>query len=57
MYFNMQCADGSWIGYAEVKKLAYLKNTQIGMGGLRGPGGIESSVGLEPWKIEQNCIA
>jgi len=55
--FNMQRADGSWIGYAEVEKLASVKNIHIRTGGLCNPGGIESSVGLEPWEIERNYLA
>ncbi|KAG0638497.1 pyridoxal phosphate-dependent transferase [Tuber brumale] len=55
--FNMQRADGSWIGYAEVEKLASVKNIHIRTGGLCNPGGIETSVGLEPWEIEQNYLA
>ncbi|CUS13750.1 unnamed protein product [Tuber aestivum] len=55
--FNMQRADGSWIGYAEVEKLASVKNIHIRTGALCNPGGIEASVGLEPWEIEQNFLA
>ena len=55
--FNMQRADGSWIGYAEVEKLASVKNIHIRTGGMCNPGGIETSVGLEPWEIEQNYLA
>ncbi|PWW76205.1 PLP-dependent transferase [Tuber magnatum] len=55
--FNMQRADGSWIGYAEVEKLASVKNIHIRTGGLCNPGGIETSVGLESWEIEQNYLA
>lgn len=55
--FNMQHADGSWIGYAEVEKLASVKNIHIRTGGLCNPGGVESWIGLEPWEIEQNYIA
>lgn len=55
--FNMQRADGSWIGYAEVEKLASVKNIHIRTGGLCNPGGIEQWVGLEAWEVEQNYQA
>lgn len=55
--FNMQRADGSWIGYAEVEKLASVKNIHIRTGGLCNPGGVEQWVGLEAWEVEQNYLA
>lgn len=55
--FNMQRADGSWIGYAEVEKLASVRNIHIRTGGLCNPGGIERWIGLEAWEIEQNYLA
>jgi molybdenum cofactor sulfurtransferase len=55
--FNLQKADGSWIGYAEVEKLASIKNIHIRVGGMCNPGGIEGYVGLRTWEIEQNYAA
>ncbi|KAA8893702.1 pyridoxal phosphate-dependent transferase [Sphaerosporella brunnea] len=55
--FNMQKADGSWVGYAEVEKLATVKNIHIRVGGMCNPGGMDAHVGLKPWEIEQNYAA
>lgn len=55
--FNMQRADGSWIGYAEVEKLASVRNIHIRTGGLCNPGGVEQWVGLEAWEVERNYQA
>lgn len=55
--FNMKRADGSWIGYAEVEKLASVKNIHIRTGGLCNPGGVEQWIGLEAWEVEQNYLA
>lgn len=55
--FNMKRVDGSWIGYAEVEKLASVKNIHIRTGGLCNPGGIEQWVGIEAWEVEQNYLA
>ncbi|RPB12903.1 PLP-dependent transferase [Morchella conica CCBAS932] len=55
--FNMQRADGTWVGYAEVEKLASVKNIHLRTGGLCNPGGIEQHVGLAAWEIEQNYLS
>jgi molybdenum cofactor sulfurtransferase len=55
--FNMQKADGSWVGYVEVAKLASVKNIHIRVGGMCNPGGMDAHVGLKPWEIEQNYAA
>lgn len=55
--FNMQRADGTWVGYAEVEKLASVKNIHLRTGSLCNPGGIEQHVGLAAWEIEQNYRA
>lgn len=55
--FNMRRADGSWVGYSEVEKLAAVKGIHIRTGGLCNPGGVESYIGLKAWEIVQNYEA
>lgn len=55
--FNMRRADGGWVGYSEVEKLAAVKGINIRTGGLCNPGGVESYIGLEAWEIKQNYEA
>ncbi|KAF8443628.1 pyridoxal phosphate-dependent transferase [Terfezia claveryi] len=55
--FNMRRADGAWVGYSEVEKLAAVKRIHIRTGGLCNPGGVESYVGLKAWEIKQNYEA
>jgi molybdenum cofactor sulfurtransferase len=52
--FNLKRADGSWIGYVEVEKLASVKTIHIRVGSHCNPGGMENYVGLKPWEIRQN---
>jgi len=55
--FNMRRADGAWVGYSEVEKLAAVKQIHIRTGGLCNPGGVESYIGLKAWEIKQNYEA
>ncbi|KAF1987784.1 PLP-dependent transferase [Aulographum hederae CBS 113979] len=55
--FNVQNAQGSWIGHTEVEKLASIKDIQLRTGGLCNPGGIASSLDLAPWEMRQNFSA
>ncbi|KAF8422908.1 pyridoxal phosphate-dependent transferase [Tirmania nivea] len=55
--FNMRRADGAWVGYSEVEKLAAVKRIHIRTGGLCNPGGVESYIGLKAWEIKQNYEA
>lgn len=51
---NLQRPDGTWIGYAEVEKLATVKNIHLRVGSMCNPGGLDAYLGLKPWEIEQN---
>ncbi|KAI8965296.1 molybdenum cofactor sulfurase [Daldinia sp. FL1419] len=52
--FNLQNQSGGWVSLAEFEKLAVLKRFHIRTGGLCNPGGIASSLGLEPWEMKRN---
>ncbi|KAI1767625.1 PLP-dependent transferase [Hypoxylon sp. FL1150] len=52
--FNLQNHLGSWISLVEFEKLAVLKQFHVRTGGLCNPGGIASSLGLEPWEMKRN---
>ncbi|KAH7391943.1 pyridoxal phosphate-dependent transferase [Pyrenochaeta sp. MPI-SDFR-AT-0127] len=55
--FNLQNQYGGWVSNAEVEKLAAIKNFQLRTGGLCNPGGVASSLGLEPWEMRENFSA
>jgi len=55
--FNLQNGNGNWISNAEVEKLASMRNIQIRSGGLCNPGGISSSLELQPWEMKRNFSA
>lgn len=52
--FNIRNQYGAWISLAEFEKLATLKSFHVRTGGVCNPGGIASSLGLEPWEMKQN---
>ncbi|OTB11603.1 hypothetical protein K445DRAFT_321982 [Daldinia sp. EC12] len=52
--FNLQSHLGGWVSLAEFEKLAVLKRFHIRTGGLCNPGGIASSLSLEPWEMKRN---
>lgn len=55
--FNLQNHLGGWVSLVEFEKLAVLKRFHVRTGGLCNPGGIASSLGLEPWEMKQNFSA
>jgi molybdenum cofactor sulfurtransferase len=55
--FNIRNAQGGWVTNSEVEKLASIRNVQIRTGGLCNPGGISSSLHLEPWEMKRNFSA
>ncbi|KAI0117418.1 molybdenum cofactor sulfurase [Daldinia grandis] len=52
--FNLRNHLGGWVSLAEFEKLAVLKRFHIRTGGLCNPGGIASSLSLEPWEMKNN---
>lgn len=52
--FNLQDARGEWVSNAEVERLADIRSIQLRSGGLCNPGGIASSLGLQPWEMKRN---
>ena len=55
--FNLRNSDGNWISNAEIEKLANIRDIHIRSGGLCNPGGIASSLKLQPWEIKRNFSA
>jgi molybdenum cofactor sulfurtransferase len=55
--FNLRNAQGEWISNTEIEKVATVKNIHLRTGGLCNPGGIASSLGLEPWEMRDNFSA
>lgn len=55
--FSLKNGAGDWISISEVEKLAFIKNIQFRSGGLCNPGGIASSLGLDPWEMKRNFSA
>ncbi|KAL8787824.1 MAG: hypothetical protein Q9213_002011 [Squamulea squamosa] len=55
--FNLRSSNGDWISNAEVEKLAAVKNIQFRTGGLCNPGGVASSLHLEPQDLRRNFFA
>lgn len=55
--FNIRNAQGGWVANSEVEKLASVRNIQLRTGGLCNPGGIASSLQLEPWEMKRNFSA
>jgi molybdenum cofactor sulfurtransferase len=52
--FNLQNSHGDWVSTTEVEKVATVKRIHIRTGGLCNPGGIATSLGLEPWEMKEN---
>jgi molybdenum cofactor sulfurtransferase len=52
--FNLRNSHGDWVSTTEVEKLATVKRIHIRTGGLCNPGGIATSLGLEPWEMKDN---
>ena len=55
--FNLQNRHGDWVSNTEVEKIANIRNIQLRSGGLCNPGGIASSLKLEPWEMKRNFSA
>lgn len=55
--FNVRNSYGAWISNAEFERLAGIRRIHIRTGGLCNPGGIASSLGLEPWEMKRNFSA
>ena len=55
--FNIRSRDGDWSSNSEVEKLASVKNVQLRTGGLCNPGGIATSLDLDPWDMKENFSA
>ncbi|MCJ1385229.1 hypothetical protein MMC17_008350 [Xylographa soralifera] len=54
---NLRDSWGAWVSITEVEKLAAVKSIHLRSGGLCNPGGIASSLGLDPWEIRRNFSA
>ena len=54
---NFRTSKGDWVSNTEVEKLANIRNIQLRSGGLCNPGGIASSLELEPWEMRRNFSA
>lgn len=55
--FNLQNEHGEWVSNTEVEKLADIRSIQLRSGGLCNPGGIASSLELQPWEMKRNFSA
>lgn len=55
--FNLQNENGEWVSNAEVEKLANIRSIQIRSGGVCNPGGVASSLELQPWEMKRNFSA
>jgi molybdenum cofactor sulfurtransferase len=55
--FNLRNAHGEWVSNTELEKVATVKNIHLRTGGLCNPGGIATSLGLEPWEMKDNFSA
>lgn len=55
--FNLRNSHGEWISTTEIEKVATVKRIHIRTGGLCNPGGIATSLGLEPWEMKDNFSA
>ncbi|KAK5663263.1 hypothetical protein OQA88_3690 [Cercophora sp. LCS_1] len=55
--FNLRNSLGAWISLTEIEKLATLKGFHIRTGGVCNPGGISSSLGLQPWEMRKNFFS
>ncbi|MCJ1292012.1 hypothetical protein MMC34_003562 [Xylographa carneopallida] len=54
---NLRDFWGAWVSITEVEKLAAIRNIHLRSGGLCNPGGVASSLGLNPWDIHRNFSA
>jgi molybdenum cofactor sulfurtransferase len=54
MAFNVRNSQGAWVSNVEFERLAAVRNFHIRSGGLCNPGGVATSLELEPWEIRRN---
>jgi molybdenum cofactor sulfurtransferase len=52
--FNVRNSRGAWVSNVEFERLAAVRNFHIRSGGLCNPGGVATSLELEPWEIRRN---
>jgi molybdenum cofactor sulfurtransferase len=55
--FNIRNSQGAWVSNVEFEKLAAVRKFHIRSGGLCNPGGVATSLELEPWEIRRNFSA
>jgi molybdenum cofactor sulfurtransferase len=55
--FNLRNSHGAWVSISEVEKLASVRHIHIRTGGLCNPGGLATSIGLQPWEMKRNFSA
>lgn len=55
--FNLRNSYGAWVSISEVEKLASVRRIHIRTGGLCNPGGVATSIGLQPWEMKRNFSA
>ncbi len=55
--FNLRNSHAAWVSINEVEKLASIRHIQIRTGGLCNPGGLATSIGLQPWEMKRNFSA
>ncbi|EME39659.1 hypothetical protein DOTSEDRAFT_75341 [Dothistroma septosporum NZE10] len=55
--FNLQDSQGRWISNSELEKLASVRDIHLRTGGLCNPGGVATSLSLEPWEMKENFSA
>ncbi|KAE9962902.1 hypothetical protein BLS_009907 [Venturia inaequalis] len=55
--FNVRNVHGGWVTNSEIEKLASIRNIHLRTGGLCNPGGMASSLQLDPWEMKRNFSA
>jgi molybdenum cofactor sulfurtransferase len=55
--FNVRNSHGAWVSNVEFERLATIRNFHIRSGGLCNPGGVATSLNLEPWEMRKNFSA
>lgn len=55
--FNVRNVHGGWVTNSEIEKLASIRKIHLRTGGLCNPGGMASSLQLEPWEMKRNFSA
>ncbi|TID27351.1 PLP-dependent transferase [Venturia nashicola] len=55
--FNVRNVSGGWVTNSEIERLASIRNIHLRTGGLCNPGGMASSLQLNPWEMKRNFSA